>query len=113
MYKLAVEDVVEVPVKLTLRAGKVDKSFAFTLVAKRLASNELTEAFKAVEFHYKDFFESTGVITDWSGQRLVLDDSGAPAPFSSEALSFMLATPGVAHLVYLAYMKECGAKEKN
>jgi hypothetical protein len=113
MYKLAVDDVVEVPVKFTLKAGKLDKSFAFTLIAKRLESGELTAAFKAVEFNYKDFFESTGVISGWVGQRLVLDDSDAPVPFSLDALSFMLAAPGVAHVVYLAYMKECGAKEKN
>jgi hypothetical protein len=113
MYTLAVEDIVEVPVKFTLKERKVDKSFNFTLTTKRLSSDDLTDAFKAVEFNYRAFFESTGVITDWSGQRLVIDVSGNPVPFSSEALSFMLGTAGVAHFIYLAYVKECGAKEKN
>ena len=113
MYKLAVENVVEVPVKFTLKSGKVNKAFAFTLTAKRLPQDEITEAFKAVEFNFKAFLEATSVVTDWSGQRLVLDDAGEPVPFSADAFSFLLNVTGVAQAIYVAYAKECGAKEKN
>ncbi len=114
MFTLAVDDIVEVPVKFFLKAGKVNKPFDFTLIAKRLSADEITEAFKAVDYNFKAFFETTGVVSDWNGQRLVLDpDTKDPAPFSAEAFSFMLNTSGVAQAVYLAYQKECGAKEKN
>ena len=113
MFTLAVEDTVEVPVKFTLKGGKVNKLFSFTLIGKRLPQDEITDAFKAVEFNFKAFLESTGVISDWVGQRLVLDQAGEPVGFSAEAFTFMLNTSGVAQAIYLAYQKECGAKEKN
>lgn len=113
MYTRAVEDIVEVPVKFTLKAGKVNKPFAFTLICKRKEQDDITAAFKEVEFNFKNFLESTEVITDWVGQKLVLDQAGNPAEFCPEALSFMLNTPGVAQAVYVAYSKECAAKEKN
>jgi len=113
MYKLAIDDVVEVPVKFTLKAGKVNKTFSFSLTATRLPQEEITNRLKEVEFKFKEFLESSGVITDWAGQRLVLDESGEPAQFSEEALSMLLGTQGVAQMVFNAYQKECGAKEKN
>ena len=113
MYTLAIEDTVEVPVKFTLKEGRVNKLFSFTLVAKRLPAEEIAEAFKAAEFNFKGFFEATGVVSDWQGQRLVLDAKGDPAEFTPEAFSCMLGVSGVAQAVYQAYAKEAGAKEKN
>lgn len=113
MFTLAIEDTVEVPVKFMLKEGKVNKTYAFTLTARRMSQEEITEAFKAVEFKFKEFFETTGVVSDWQGQRLVLDADKNPAPFSPEAFSFMLNVTGVAQAIYVAYAKESGAKEKN
>jgi hypothetical protein len=113
MYQLAIEDTVEVPVKFTLKAGKVNKAFALTLTAKRLAQDEITERLTAVEFKFKEFMLTDGLITDWAGQRLVVDAGGEPAPFGPEALAIFLGAAGVAQVVFTAYQKECGAKEKN
>ena len=53
------------------------------------------------------------VIKGWSGQRLVLEDNGEPAEFSQEALAMMLNVMGVGRILFDAYLKDCGAKEKN
>ena len=111
MFTLAVEDTVEVPVKFTLKAKSVAKLFAFTLTATRLAQDEITARLEDKEKKVKDFMAD--VVTDWSGQRLVLGDDGAPAAFSPEALDALLNVAGVASVCFSAYFKECGAKEKN
>ncbi len=113
MYTLAVEDTVEVPVKFTMKAGKVDKLFKFTLTAIRISHDDIQEAMKAVEFKFREGLVSMDVLKGWEGQRLVLDDQGKPADFNADSLNMMLSAPGVAQVIYLAYMKECGAKEKN
>ena len=113
MYTLAVEDTVEVPVKFTLKSKKVNKLFSFTLTATRMPLDDIQEAMKAVEFKFREGLISMDVLKGWDGQRLVLDDQGQPADFNADALNMMLSAPGVAQVVYLAYMKECGAKEKN
>lgn len=112
-FVIAVEDAVEVPVKFTLKAGKVNKAFAFTLTATRIPQDELQTKMKDAEYKFKEGLQSMGVITGWADQRLVLDASGQPAEFSEEALDAMLSVAGVARMVYDAYLKECGAKEKN
>lgn len=108
MFKLAIEDTVEVPVKFTLKDGRVNKPFNFTLTARRPAKEE-AEALS--DLTIKDFLLSN--ITGWSGQRLVLDDNGEPANFSRDAFEYMLSTTGVLRMCWDAYLKESGAKEKN
>lgn len=113
MYKLAIDDVVEVPVKFTLKAGKTNKQFACVLIAKRMPQDEITERLQEVEFKYVDFMLSTDLVTDWKDQHLVLTADGTPAEFSEEAFALMLKTQGVAQVCFNAYQKEAGAKEKN
>lgn len=113
MLKLSIEDEVEVPVKFTLKEGKVNKTFAFTLFAKRLDQDEITARLEACELKFKQFLQSDGVIYGWEGQRLVVKEDGASAEFSEEAFSVMLSAPGVAQVCFQAYQKECAAKEKN
>lgn len=112
-YTLAIENVVEVPVKFTLKAGKVNKPFAFTLIATRLDQGEIAARLEEVESKFKPFMQTDGLITNWIGQRLVLGADGEPAQFSEEAFDAMLDAPGVAAMCFIAYQKECGAKEKN
>ena len=112
-YTIAVDNVVEVPVRFTLKAGKVNKPFVFTLTATRIPQDDLVAKMKDVEFKFKEGLQSMGVITGWEGQRLVLGEDGNPADFDDEALDALLSVAGVAQVVYLAYLKECGAKEKN
>jgi hypothetical protein len=52
-------------------------------------------------------------VSDWQGQRLVLLENNEPAPFSRDAFDFMLRQPGVLSVVWGAYQKQAGSKEKN
>lgn len=113
MYTLSIADTADVPVKFTLKEGLVNKTFSFTLVCTRLDSDEIMARMKSMELKFKDFMLSDGVITGWRDQRLVLDSSGDPAAFSLDAAALLLSPPGVAKICYDAYLKECGAKEKN
>jgi hypothetical protein len=111
MFKLAIEDTVEVPVKFTLKNKGVAKLFVFSIVATRLAQDEISNRLEDKEKKIKDFMSD--LITGWTGQRLVLDEAGEPADFSPEALEVMLNAPGVATILFNAYLKDCGATAKN
>lgn len=113
MKTLAISDNTEFQAKFTLKDGKVNKIFSATFSAKRLSQDEIQAQLEACEYKYKAFLEADGLITDWQGQRLVLDEQGQPVPFSPEALSLFLSPSGVAKVVFDAYQKDCGAKEKN
>lgn len=105
MFKLAIDDVVEVPVRFTLRVKNVDKSMAFTLIAKRVSLDDYSDQSVA------EFLRSN--VTDWKDQKLVLDQDGSPAEFSDDAFDAMLKVPGVTGAVWNAYQREVGAKTKN
>lgn len=107
-FKIAVANVVKVPVKFTLKDGSVNKLFSFELTATRRTPEEIEEQ---PEVTIKDFLLE--VVTDWSGQRLILQDNNEPAPFGKDAFEYMLKQPAVLMVVWTAYQRECGAKEKN
>lgn len=107
-FKLAVDNVVLIPVKFTLKDGSVNKLFSFTLTANRKTPEQIEEQ---PEQTIKDFLIEN--VTDWSGQRLVLLESNEPAPFSPEAFDYMLKQPGLLAVIWQQYQRECGAKEKN
>lgn len=107
-FKLAVENVVLIAIKLSLKEGSVNKLFSFTLTGNRKTPEEMEEQ---PEQTIKDFLIEN--ITDWSGQRLVLLESNEPAPFSPQAFEYMLKQAGVLDIVWQRYKFECGAKEKN
>jgi hypothetical protein len=108
-YTLSIQDTVEVPVKFTLKEGKVNKSFAFTLIATRQPQSVIEQWVKE-ESKIKELLSDN--VTDWHGQTLVLDGD-KPAEFSKDAFDAMLDAPGVAMRCYLSYLAECGAKAKN
>jgi protein involved in temperature-dependent protein secretion len=112
-FTIAVSDSMEVPVKFTLKEGKVNKSFAFTLMATRMEQDDIAERMRESEYKFKEGLLDMGVFTGWTGQRLVLDADGNPAEFSIDALEAMLSVPVVAQICYQAWLKESGAKEKN
>jgi hypothetical protein len=108
MYAISIEDTVTVPVKFTMRERTVDKLFGFSLTANRKTQDEIEEQ---PELSVKDFLLEN--ISDWSGQRLVILENKEPAPFSKDAFEFMLKQPGLLGIVWGAYTKACGGKEKN
>ena len=109
MFKIDVDNVVEVQVKFTLKSGKVNKSFGATLTARRLTKEE-QDALPS-DLLMKDFLLDN--VTDWKDQRLVLDETGQPAPFSREAFDAFLSVPGVLDVTVEAYRRETRGKEKN
>lgn len=113
MYTLAIEDTVDVPVKFTLKEKSVNKLFSFTLTATRVPLADINAAMEACEFKFKEALQKLDVLKGWNGQRLVLDEQKNPADFNADSLDMMLTVQGVAQVVYLSYLKECGAKEKN
>lgn len=108
MYTLAIDDVVEVPVKFTLKAGKVNKPFAFTLIARRVSKEESEEL---SEVTVKEFLLDN--VTGWIDQRLVLGADGRPVDFCRDALEALIGIPGVIHVCWNAYRTEVSAKGKN
>lgn len=110
-FKLAIDNVVDVSVKFTIKVKGVAKLFAFNFTATRLDQDEISSRMDEKEKKTKDFMSD--LVTGWSGQRLVLTASDEPADFSPEALEMMLNAPGVATTFFNAYIRDCGAKEKN
>jgi hypothetical protein len=108
MYTLSIEDIVDIPVKFTIRSKGTAKLFTPTLTIKRL--NLESDDCKS-EQSIKDFMHEN--VIGWKDQRLVLDPSGNPADFTPEALAVFLSAPGVTILCWNAYIKEIAAKEKN
>lgn len=108
MFTLAIDNVVEVPVKFTLKSGRINKPFTATLIATRLSKEEYEALSETMSI--KDFL--LGNVTDWREQNLVLVD-GKPAEFSKEAFDYMLSVGNVQDLVWASYKRETGAKEKN
>lgn len=108
LFKIAIGNIVQIPVKFTLRDGSVDKLFSHTLTAARRTPDEIEEQ---PELSVKDFLLDN--VTDWSGQRLVLTENNEPAAFSREAFDCMLKQPGVLGVTWAAYQRQCASKEKN
>ena len=118
-FKLAVGDVLDVPVKLSINnaAGKA-QAFAFTLQAKRID----IDAYRAIldpDGNVTTREVLLANVTGWRGQRLVLDDEDRPADWSPEAFEAMLGAVGVEQALYVAYMRALNladtaqGKEKN
>jgi len=111
MYKLTIQNTAQVKVKFTLQDKGVNRLFAFTLEATRLDQDEISSRLEEKDKKVKDFMAD--LITGWDGQRLVLNEDDTPAAFTPEALQVLLNVPGVAAVIFNAYLKDCGAKEKN
>jgi hypothetical protein len=109
-FTLSIQDAVEVPVKFTLKEGRVNKQFSFTLTAIRRPQADIDQWVKDDQRMIKDILAE--VVTDWKGQTLVMDGD-KPAEFSQEAFEAMLDAPGVAQQCYIGYLTECRAKAKN
>jgi hypothetical protein len=111
MFKLAVKDTAQVKVKFTLKDKGVDRLFAFTQECTRLEQDLISERLAEKEKTVMEFMRD--LVTGWSGQLLVLLADDTPAPWSPEAMEVMLNVPGVANVIFTAYLKDVGATTKN
>lgn len=107
-FKIAIANIVQVPVKFTLREGAVDKLFSFTLTASRKTQDEMEGQ---PEQTIREFLLEN--VSDWSGQRLVLREDNEPAAFSHEAFEYMLKQHGLQGVIWSAYQRQVAGKEKN
>lgn len=113
MFKTAVGDIVQVPVKFTQKDGSQVRQFVFTLTAKRSNWDDYRDARDGDPMLdvIRDYLKDT--VTDWSGQRFVLLENNEPAAFSPEAFDHLLKQPGLMGIVFKAVTAECAGKEKN
>ncbi|HEY8359343.1 MAG TPA: hypothetical protein VIL30_17980 [Ramlibacter sp.] len=112
-FKLAVANRVAVVVKGKLpgETRGTHINFDFTLDMARIDQSEVDAAHTSGE-GIVDFLVAKG--SGWSGQRLVVDEAGNPAPYSEEAFRALLnGVPGMHLWIYRAYMRDLGAQEKN
>lgn len=109
-FRLGVAAIMCFPVSLQIMnaKGEVD-THEFTVTGTRYGIQERQQLFSkmtTVEFMKQAF-------TGWDGQKLVLNDDGTPAEFSTEALEAMFDIDGVALVIFNDYVKASAAKEKN
>ena len=111
-YKLAIADVLGVKVEgsITDDAG-VQKPFSFVLQCHRLAHDVMKATVMDKQESIVDFFAKHA--RGWTGQRLVLDEEGAPAPFTPEALAVLFGIAGMANTCWTAYLNQVVVSAKN
>ena len=110
VYKLAVADVVEFPVRLAYIDGGQSKSAAFRLQGQRMSEPELRDLRSREGQTVADVLVEK--LSGWEGQQLVLDAAGGPALFSADALRCLLSLPGAANAVFAEYVKAIGVEGK-
>jgi hypothetical protein len=105
-YQLAIGDRFEYPVHLRVRDKSETKDFRFHLEARRMEAEEARQLISgegdSAGLTVKEFLHQN--ITNWRGQRLVLDDQGTPAPFGVEAFDALLSVSGAAGVIYQGYI---------
>lgn len=110
-FKLAIAQMVTVQVKFTLNENGSDRQHKFKLICKRKDADELAATMEDKDLTIKSFLDD--VVTGWKEQQLVLNDDGSSADFCPEAFDLLATIPGMVSVIYGAYLKEVGAKEKN
>ena len=111
-YKLVIADIVDVPIKFTANDGGKTVSFFFHLTARRMPQSEFKALIEEADGRTVAEFLSAQ-ITGWRGQRLVVDEAGAPAEFSPEAPECMFSLVGLPGIALAAYIEACGAQGKS
>ncbi|KQZ34299.1 hypothetical protein [Massilia sp. Root1485] len=115
-YKLAIAAYLLVPMVFSLADGETETKFNLKLQAKRLDQSEWRARFADTDgAPTADKLKEVmlDITTGWRDQMLVLDESGAPATFCTEALEAMFGIPGLFDIYVQAYLKEAQARVKN
>jgi len=103
-FKLTVSDVIDVPVKGSVKDGSASVNFNFTLQAKRLPLDQYREALKPENaVLMREFLVDN--VQGWRGQRLVLDADDQPASYSPEAFACLLTLVGMEEACSAAYLQ--------
>lgn len=108
-FKLIERNTVAVQIKgeITNDKGQAE-GFAFTLHCQRLGVEALQAQLRDSERSVREFLLE--VAQGWSG---VTGEDGGALPFTPGALGTLLDIPGLAQLVFTAYLEQQGARAKN
>lgn len=102
-YKLVISDQFDVPVKGALKDGSGSVPFSFSLQMRRLGLDEYRDMLQPQsDVLIRDFLREN--VRGWRGQRLVLDESDAPASYSLEAFDCLLSVVGLEQACFQAYL---------
>lgn len=101
-YIIDLENVVNFPVKFKFKQSDRTRNFEFKITAERVDQERIT-AELGKDGPIADFLKN--VVTNWSGQRLVLNPDRTPAEFSQDAFDAMLNVPGAALAIWADYTK--------
>lgn len=112
-FNIEIEDKVSFKVKgfMNNAAGK-PAAFDFAITARRLDTDEFKDSIERVGADGDGSVAAflSDIATGWHG---VNDGAGKPVEYSAEAMDRLCKVPGMAALIFRAYMAEFGAKEKN
>lgn len=111
MPKLIISDIVKVPVKFEVNDAGRKVTQSLMLVCDRLAQAEVDAIINDPAANWSDTLRR--VVTGWEGQRVVVEEDGAPSAFSAEALEVLMTIPGLSMLAVKAYAANVGATAKN
>ena len=105
--RLAIANIIEFPMTITVPGSDGSREHSFRLTGKRYSRDEWNEALASLNAAGgdRDTVFLTESLTGWSGQDLVVNEEGAPEPFSAEALQLLLTVPGMSIAVFLAYQR--------
>jgi hypothetical protein len=105
--RITISDTVACKVAGVIADETGPQPFDFTLLAKRLNTEQLRQRLTDESGSMLEFI--VGVATGWRGVK----GEGGEVPFSEGALRELLLLPGLAQLTFDAYMASVGAKAKN
>lgn len=109
--RILIADRLKVQVDGTIKdADGADEPFSFTLDCKRLDADALRAILAPEAAQQSLTVLLGGLVSGWSG---VSDDDGRPVPFGAEAFQSLLKIPGLASLIWAAYINQVMVKEKN
>lgn len=110
-YKLAIASAITLAIQFSLNDSGVTRQHKFQLICNRKDTEELRSLMQDENLLVKSVLNE--VVTGWKDQKLVLNDDGTAAEFCQESFDLLLSIPGMEQVIYMAYLKEVGAKAKN
>lgn len=107
--RITVSDKVRIKIKGSIAGEDGPEPFDFSLLCKRLDSDQIADELNNAERKIKDFVLS--VAEGWQG---VKEEDGSPAEFSEKAFAHVLRKyPNMAQLIFSTYLRDCGAMAGN
>lgn len=105
--RLAIANTIKFPVSVMVPDEEGGREVRFQLSGKRHSATEWDDALDSLRklggTGDNAFLQDN--ISGWSGQDLVVDDSGTPVPYGREAMAMLLSIPGMSVAVFSCYQR--------